>query len=157
MNDPAHRRMPGRQARSQDVKDEIHARATSNALTFFFRGAVLGALTTAVLSRTSAWFGRRPRVFKTIFMLAFPIVGFSVGGEHEALRLEREIAYERSYVKVAGLLGGQRDETVPAPVHVDDLGPLVTVDSVKAYVMENQFKLLFSLWGSLVASTLIFT
>lgn len=156
----AHRHMVTRTMRSQDIKDEIHSRATEKALNYGFRGALIGIATTFLLSKSSAWFDRRPRVFKTIFALVFPMVGFTVGGEHEALRLERELAYEKSYVKVAGIPGMPTPEPSALEEELAAIragqAPLVTADSLKNYVVENQFKLLFSLWGSLVSSSLIY-
>ncbi|KAI9018187.1 hypothetical protein DFJ74DRAFT_676303 [Hyaloraphidium curvatum] len=147
-----YRHIPTRTMRSSEVKDIIQKQATERALNFAFRGALLGIGTVATLSYLSPWFARRPRTLKTIFGLTFPMVGFTIGGEHEALRLERQIALERSYVKVPGMLGFDNGDETP-PEALD--GPLVTRESLIEYVHANQYKILFSLWGTLVSSTLI--
>jgi hypothetical protein len=151
--------MPARQARAKATKDEIHRSATEKALDYMVKGAFMGLGSAFLLSKTSSWFARRPRVFKTIYTMTWPIVGFVIGGEHEALRLEREFAYERSYVKVHGIPGmAAEDKEAYEPRFVlDPDARLVTADVVRSYIVENQFKLLFTLWGSLVSATLIWT
>lgn len=138
----AHRHIPSRTARSPELKDEIHMRATEVALNSLAKGAVLGVGVTLLLSRTWPWFGRRPRTFKTIFGLVFPIVGFVVGGEHTALRIERELAYQKSAVKLPGLVSENGMDAEMVEIRERP----VTMESLKAYVLENQFKCASLCW-----------
>jgi hypothetical protein len=118
-----------------------------NALKYGFIGGLCGVTVNALLTRFVPQYAARPRIFKLLVTITFPMSGFTIGGERGGLELERQLGARKSYVRVAGMK--HMDE------HADDLGPVEKpkLIDVRDYVFNNRFKMASLTWISLIVSS----